>query len=448
MLSCPQANFFYTVDLNIGQPAQNLSVVFDTGSSDLVVNGANSDFCKKMGCADFGAYDVSRSSGYKWLSDELSTGYELGSDYGSWLLDTIAFQGNNLTNFQLGVANKSTTNPQNYWGFGFNPPGSSPGQPNTTTLAAMAQKGLIKSATAGIYLNRSGAATGSVTLGGFDSSLFTGKLQTFPIERGVNNSYDRAAINLTSVAITGGERTGNTSFSTPIRVLMDTGNFDIKLPASVVRQIYRAYNVSRTVNVKGLDFGLVPCALARSPQKLTFAFAPNFTIAVPAASLAIAPPPQLLTEFGLPANAIPPGACIFGVNAFSDQALAGGFGFILGAAFLQNAYMVLDVDNMEIGLAPASYAPGPSQIVGIGGGNDTSWATATAGMPVATANATGTTASATGSATGTAGSATATAAGSATGTAATATRSSGAESLVKGASVGLGLASIFFSVLF
>ena len=433
------------MDLSIGRPAQNLSVVFDTGSSDLVVNGANSDFCRTKSCDDFGAYNLNQSSGYKWLSDELKTNYELGSDYGSWLLDTIAFQGNNLTDFQVGVANKSTTNPQNYWGFGVNPPEMSPGKPNVSTLAALAQKGLIKSATAGIYLNRSGAATGSVTLGGFDSSLFTGQIQTFPIQRGANNTYDRAAINLTSVAIAGGARAGNDSFDAPVTVLLDTGNFDIKLPSPVVRQIYRAYNVSRKVNLKGLDFGLVPCALANASQKLSFGFGPGLTIAVPAASLVIAPPPQLLAQFGLPARAIPEGVCIFGVNAFSDATLAQGFSFILGAAFLQNAYMVLDMDTMSIGLAPANFAPAASQVVEIGGGNDTSWTKATAGMPAPTGLNAAPTSNATATATG---SATGTATGSATATVATPTNSSGAESLTVGASVGLGLASIFFSVLF
>jgi hypothetical protein len=58
--------------------------------------------------------------------------------------------------------------------------------------------------------------------------------------------------------------------------------------------------------------------------------------------------------------------CLFLINGFKDELVeSGGLVYILGSAFLANAYFVSDEDSREVGLAQANFKPGPSNILEI-----------------------------------------------------------------------------------
>ena len=104
-----QEDFFWAFDVSVGTPSQNVSVVFDTGSPDLVVNSANSRLCQTGRCSRYRAYDETKSSRYTWISDTLKASFEVGGGTGSWLRDSIRLADRDVSGFQMGVTNKSST---------------------------------------------------------------------------------------------------------------------------------------------------------------------------------------------------------------------------------------------------------------------------------------------------------------------------------------------------
>ena len=102
--------------MSIGNPPQNLSAIFDTGSRDFVINSAQSEWCSKQEkCTQNGAYDASKSTTEKHLTDDMTAQYAVGGGNGSWLTDNIHIGDITLQSYQFGLFNFSY-NPQSYWG--------------------------------------------------------------------------------------------------------------------------------------------------------------------------------------------------------------------------------------------------------------------------------------------------------------------------------------------
>lgn len=343
-------------------------MVVDTGSSDLIINSPESDLCATGSCDVYRTYDPSASTSAKWVNDEMQVQYEVFGLNGSWFQDDITFGENKVPQWSIGSGNSSTS-VQNIWGFGFS--GYVDGTPNIpnpdTTLQTIAKAGLTNSASVSIYLNQTGSPTGSILFGGVDTSLYTGDLITLPVEQS-NGGYDRLAVNLNSVSIKNGDASISSTTGLPARVLLDTGNFDIKLPPNITQDIYNAFNITQTFTLSGNDFAFSPCSLADNPQVLSFGFE-GVDITVPMKSLVMSPPDYILKSLGLDPSIIPDGTCLFLVNNIPEGVIeAGGLLYILGGAFLSNAYFVFDQDAEEVGLAQANFNPGPSSIREIAAG--------------------------------------------------------------------------------
>ncbi|KFY67797.1 hypothetical protein V497_00209 [Pseudogymnoascus sp. VKM F-4516 (FW-969)] len=365
------AGFDYTINITIGSPPQPVMVVVDTGSSNLIVNSPQSDFCQAGNCTQYGSYDPTTSDTSKWYNNLMQVQYEIEALEGAWVTDDVTFGGKTLTQIPIGSGNMSSNSDINIWGFGGDGQlgAGQPGIPsNDTTLKSIHKSGAINSASVSIYLNQTGSETGSMLFGGVDTSLYTGSLQTLPVIPR-NGVYDRLTVNLATISYSDGKTTKSIDTNLPTRVMLDTGNFDIKLPLEIATAIQKSFGITQQFALKDYDFALTECSMADSPAVVSFGFGGDL-INVPMSSLVVNPPASVLASYGLPPGTLPEGVCLFLINGFKDELVeSGGLVYILGGAFLANAYFVSDEDSREIGLAQANFHPGPSNILEIASAN-------------------------------------------------------------------------------
>jgi hypothetical protein len=345
-------------------------VAVDTGSSNLIVNSPESAWCGSGNCDTYRSYNAGSSTSAKLVDNNMNTRYEVTSLIGSWVLDDVEFGGKTISQLYIGSANNFSNSTENLWGFGYSGGATVLGLPsNETTLQSIAKAGLTKSASMSIYLNQTGSPTGSLLFGGVDTSLYTGGLHTLPIVPN-NGTYDRLAVDLQSVSVIDAPSNLTVTTGLPVRVMLDTGNFDIKVPTQVAQSVRSVFNITANYNVGGFDFSLCPCSLAKSSARVSFDFGP-VNITVPMTSLVTSPPASILEGLGVNPSVIPNGTCLFLVNSFPSEVVAAGeLVYILGGAFISNAYFVFDQDAQEVALAQANFNPGASNILEISAGRN------------------------------------------------------------------------------
>ena len=348
------------MNITIGTPPQSVTVAFDTGSSDLVVNSPDSAFCKAGGCL-YGSFDQNSSSSLETINRNMGVVYTIGFFTGQWATDTVHIEGAALSEFVLGVGDNSSTIVQNILGVGFPGnlvEGNQLGNPtNQTTTGAMVKAGLIKSASFSVYLNNHTNADGGVIFGGLDHAHYTGQLQTYPITPNSQGIYDRLAFNVSSVGVNG------TNTTSAMRIMIDTGEPDLRLPPSFVNKVWKSYGVTGLpVGNPNLNVtqGLIDCTMANSPLTADVIL-PGLEISIPFRDLVLEPSPELIAAFGKKPSDIPSGTCLFNLNhggANDDVS-------ILGIPFFQSTYAVFNLDTRQISLAPINRNPGPSNITEI-----------------------------------------------------------------------------------
>lgn len=340
-------------------------VTMDTGSSELIVNSPDSNLCEHGRCT-WGAYDPASSKTSEWVDDDMVAEYIVTAMNGSWFTDDVKFGGETIPQLLIGVGNKSTSE-QNLWGFGYNP--NKGAVPNSnTTLQTLYNADLIKSPSVSIYLNETGSEAGSMLMGGLDTSLYTGPLEVLPISL-VNGEYSRVAVNLSSVSLDDGKSNTTSTTELPATVLLDTGNFDIKLPEKLAKEIHKQFDITMSLPAGGYNYSLCSCDLADDPAVFSFGFE-TLNVTVPMKSLVISPPDIVLEGYGVDPEDVPENVCVFAINYFPDEIAKGKLMNILGGAFLSNAYFVLDQGTQEVGLAQANFDPGESNVLEIGSDAD------------------------------------------------------------------------------
>jgi hypothetical protein len=79
----------YLVDLYIGTPKQKMQMILDTGSSDMIVQGAGLSCSKKDACAQMRRYHPEKSSTYKADDHSIDLKYQAGTAYGQACRDMV-----------------------------------------------------------------------------------------------------------------------------------------------------------------------------------------------------------------------------------------------------------------------------------------------------------------------------------------------------------------------
>ncbi|KAL8774626.1 MAG: hypothetical protein Q9194_003986 [Teloschistes cf. exilis] len=356
----------YLANITVGKPPQPLTVILDTGSSDLWVPAATSEMCLDFSdiCRQSGSYDPEKSSTSKKLQNLFSIVYGDGSGVnGTFITETLGFGGITMENVHMVMAlvgNKvDSENAVGVWGIGFEHPEAGifrfDASDYPSIVSEMKRNGYIHTEAYSLWLGTFGGSyiqplfddmsltlrfvddsLGQIIFGGVDASKYTGPLDLLPVVDAPVPGTDlkRLTVQVTSMAWhQGGNFTEFLPDNTVFRTLLDTGSTLSRFPESVLRHLYHTL---------GVGFGEgVDCRLRSTNATFVFGFGgpQGITINVP------------MSEMVLPFvddSSDEKSACRLGVGLSSPLL------FVLGDTFLRSAYTVVDLENKYIGLAQAA----------------------------------------------------------------------------------------------
>ncbi|KAL7947822.1 aspartic peptidase domain-containing protein [Trichoderma barbatum] len=350
-------DFFYAIQIGLGTPPQEVTVLVDTGSSELWVNPDCSTAPSEQQaeqCEDLGEYNPNRSRtppvgpfgreviNYGDPSDE-STQTSVDITY---FADTLSFGKVQVKNQTFGVVTSSEGQSQGIMGLAPDVRAGFPGdEPYSLLLNTMADQGVIASRVFSLDLRHSESETGALIYGGLDRSKFIGSLETQPMVPGIQGET-RLAVNLTTLGLTQRRSQSFRLSSADTNVMLDSGTTLSRMHSAAALPILEALGAQND----GEGYFYVPCSVRDVAGSVDFGFG-NKIIRVP------------FSDFILSSgNEGPNDFCYVGVVLTTDQQ-------ILGDTVLRAGYFVFDWDNQEVHIAQAADC-GSSDIVVVGKGPD------------------------------------------------------------------------------
>ncbi|KAL5353662.1 hypothetical protein ACLOAV_001701 [Pseudogymnoascus australis] len=368
----------YYANITVGTPPQPISVILDTGSSDLWVLTNRADVCLDPSIieqlpGDVG-YNPKKSSTYEEL---ISGGFkiqyvDLTESSGDYISETVSFSGQNKSNnaikeLQIGLADVSTL-PVGVMGIGYNTSEAAATiYPNI--IDQMVDQGLINTRAYSLWLDDLQADTGQILFGGIDTAKYDGTLSILPTLGSAGKKPTSFAVALGGISVGHkGKMTTITSDEFAIPVILDSGTTHTLLPKSVVRSIVRglgAYDFTTQIGAI-----LVNCGLRTANPDFIFGYKFGTNSTGPTINVNLS---EVILDFpGLDQSLVQEqfptwdSVCYLAIadsSTVSEEPI-----YLLGDTFLRSAYVVYDIDNDEIGIAQSNYNSETNKIVEITAG--------------------------------------------------------------------------------
>lgn len=307
----------YLLDVYLGSKHEKVTVLLDTGSSDLWVYGPG------VSGAQGGTYDPSSSSDDKKTQETFLIGYLDGSgaegnyytDDFSFLLGltllldftfAIATDADADSTGILGVADKN----QEAGGFSYD-----------NLPWALAKSGVTPKASYSLFLGSEQEGKGTIIFGGIDTDKYSGDLKKYPVA----GNYG-LGLSPTSASIAG------QTVSLGQDYILDSGTSWNLWPSNLLS------TVAQALNTEGLQEGIyiVPCSQP-SDKYIEFNFAQN-TIQIPYSDLVV--------NVGQDGQEL----CAIGAEGTDEDP------YIFGDVFLRSAYVYYDLTDHTISIAQAKYS--------------------------------------------------------------------------------------------
>lgn len=342
----PIANkeYYYSVALSLGTPPQEFNVILDTGSSDLWVFASNAtESCEDHACDTTGQFDALDSSTYHFIGNNYSIEYVSGDNAtGDWGTDTLSIGPVKLENFQF-AAVSHTTSQSGILGLSLQGSESVVWVKNEypNFPDQLVNQGWIDRTVYSLYLNSINATEGTLLLGGIDKAKYSGELEALHLAD--HNDF--------SVPYSDVSWNGN-SYGRASPAVFDSGTSYMYMPNDVFYGLSSDINLNETTNTD-TNLQYIACDAGISVD-VTFG---NTVITLE--------PDQLILHLSELLDDKSRTECVFGIQSTdysSDNIL-------FGDVFLRSVYAVYDLDNYQVGVAPAVYTD-KTNIVAVGVNDD------------------------------------------------------------------------------
>ncbi|TVY67385.1 Polyporopepsin [Lachnellula suecica] len=309
----------YVAPIVIG--GKTWQLIVDTGSSNTWCGAQTS--CEKT--------STGKSTGHS-----VQVSYGSGSFSGTEYTDTVSFGGLTVTTQSIGAASSATGFDSVDGIFGVGPVDLTSGTvASTSTVPTFldnlyAQKSITTEVLGVYFAPESGAdqndANGELTLGGVDTTKYTGTLTYFPkLTSGTASEY----WGITVAAFT----YGTTSLATAAQGIVDTGTTLIYIPTAAYTKFLSASG-GKTDSSSGL------AVFTTKPTS-------NFSIKFGTTTYALTPAQYLVPTAEYSAFGLTTGKYYAWINDGGSS----GVNTIIGQKFLENYYSVFDTTNSRIGFA-------------------------------------------------------------------------------------------------
>ncbi|CDO93961.1 unnamed protein product [Kluyveromyces dobzhanskii CBS 2104] len=359
-----QQDYFYTVEVGLGTPPQNIKCIFDTGSSDLWVPAKTNPFClgnepstngttqfygvdivPSLDCDSIGVFDPNLSTTFSTIGYNFSTQYFDGSySDGYWAIDEVSISGKEVPNVQFAVANTSNA-PAGVLGAGL--PNleavkgydGAPNENYDNFPQMLKNNGLIDRVLYSLFFDGVDSQSGTVLFGGVDVEKFDENLFTLPLVNIYEQIDQPAAFDVTLQGL--GIRSESNCTETVIShkmapALLDSGSTIMGAPEDVVEKIAEELGA-----VFSESDGLYVLSCPSSSDDRTFYF-----------------------DFGELKLKVPLQDLLFlpdsGQSYCGLAVIASGDEWILGDLILKSAYIVYDLDNLEVSIGQFKASSGTS----------------------------------------------------------------------------------------
>lgn len=361
-------NYYYLVNITVGDPPQKFQAHLDTGSSDLWVIDKDNPSCAKtdeqyldslqyntyVACNESGTFDSNASTTLNRTDEDFIVQYgDGGTAQGKFAYDDVNVAGVTIKQMKLGIAD--VTNCSMVIGIGLPSDEFGATQSNKQLYpnlpARLAKDGIINTSAYSLWLNDLDANKGSVLFGGVDHAKYEGTLQTFPIvDPPIFDSQTNLAVMMSGLTMSPKEDDSDPVqlFSGNIPVILDSGSSISILPSDVVNQVGNALD--------GQEDYTTGIYYTKCNYEGHFKFEFNgFSIKVPFSDF-LTPAPDIYGNIVTFSDGSP--VCSIGMM----ESLYYDGPYILGAPFLRNAYVVYNLERMEISLAQAKFNVSDSDI--------------------------------------------------------------------------------------
>ncbi|ATY59472.1 Peptidase A1 [Cordyceps militaris] len=367
----------YFVDVTVGTPGQRFSLQLDTGSSDVWVPSSGSAACQAKsdkftrpgqsdGCSKGSCMPVTSSKSTTFTAVQDGTFQiqyvDKSSAQGTYFLDTFQIGGATINNLTMGLA-EETDIPFGLIGIGYRGNEASIQTVDATypnLPIAMQTSGSIKTVAYSLWLNDLDASKGNLLFGAIDTEKYQGDLARLDlITSGSSGQVVEFNVALTSVS--GHSSSGSDSFTSssfPITALLDSGTTLSYLPADIAKQIWQEVGAA---NDSSLGVAVVPCSISGSGAYFSFGFGGS-----QGPMINVTMDELVLDSAGVNMSngkhkSTP--ACTFGIQAQDSSNDGSVSSYLLGDSFLRSAYVVYDLENNQVAIAPTKFNATASNVV-------------------------------------------------------------------------------------